>query len=1005
MQAALDLAESGYKVYLLDRSPSIGGVMAQLDKTFPTNDCAMCTMAPRLVETGRHLNIELIVNAELSELKGEAGNFEAIIRKKTGYVIEEKCTGCGMCAQNCPMEAIDTYNVGLGTRASIYVLYPQAMPLVYTIDKEKCIGCGLCAKVCGNQAVDYTLGDKLRELKVGAVILSPGFELFNPESQAEYGYGRYLNVVTSLEFERILSASGPYRGKVLRPSDGRMPKKVAFIQCIGSREKERNYCSSVCCMYATKHTIIAKEHSPGLECHVFFIDLRAFSKGFDAYYERAKEIGVKYTRCKPSSIKEVPGSKNLKLRYRSDEGEEVEEEFDMVVLSSGLQPHKDIKDLSARVGIELDEYGFCRTDKFSPLETNREGIFVCGPFSDPKDIPETVIQASGSASKAINLLAGQRGTLVTKKEYPEEIDVVGQEPRIGVFVCHCGTNIGGFVDVPAIVGYARELPNVVYAEENLYTCSTDTQEKIKQVIKEHNLNRVIVASCTPRTHEPLFQETIREAGLNPYLFEMANIRDQCSWVHMHEREKGTEKSKLLVRAAVGRARLIEPLYKQGISLNKDALIVGGGAAGMVASLDLASQGFKVNLVEKEADLGGNLRKLRHTITGEDPQEYLIKLTEEVTKNDLIEVHTGTEVTGFTGFKGNFKVTLGANGNGQKEVDAGIVIIATGGKEYEGKEYLYGEDERVMTQLELEELLFTKRDQIEKLKELVMIQCVGSRTEERPYCSRICCTEAMKNALKIKEINPEVKIYVLYRDIRTYGFREKFYREAREKGIFFLRYDQNEPPEVTSDQIPMTKSQIPMKSKGKLKVKLKEQMLKVPFVLNPDLVVLSMATVPHPDNEKLASLLKIALNQDNFFLEAHMKLRPIDFASDGIFLCGLAHYPKFIDESIAQASATVARANTILSKDSLSVGGTVSVVNEDLCAACVTCVRACPYDVPVIRDGVAYIEVAACQGCGICASVCPAGAIQLMHSRDDQILAKCDELLSLVSPEDADRVEG
>jgi heterodisulfide reductase subunit A len=979
MQAALDLAESGYKVYLLERKSSIGGVMSQLDKTFPTNDCAMCTMAPRLVEVGRHLNIELIVNAELSELKGGAGNFTATIRKKTGYVIEEKCTGCGLCAQNCPMEAIDAYNMGLAQRASVYVLYPQAMPLIYTIDKEKCIGCGLCAKVCGNQAIDYTLSDKLRELKVGAVILSPGFELFNPETQVEYGYGRLINVVTSLEFERIMSASGPYRGKILRPSDGRMPKKIAFIQCVGSREKERNYCSSVCCMYATKHTIIAKEHTPGLECHVFYIDLRAFSKGFDAYYERAKEIGVKYTRCKPSSIKEVPGSKNLKLRYRSDEGEEVEEEFDMVVLSSGLQPHKDIRELSAKVGIELDEYGFCRTGKFSPLETNREGVFVCGPFSDPKDIPETVTQASGSAAKSINLLAGRRGTLVTKKEYPPEIDVSGQEPRIGVFVCHCGTNIGGFVDVPSVVEYAKGLPDVVHAEENLYTCSTDTQEKIKQMIKEHNLNRVIVASCTPRTHEPLFQETIREAGLNPYLFEMANIRDQCSWVHMHEPEKGTEKSKALVRAAVGRARHIEPLYKHEIPLNRDALVIGGGAAGMVAALDLARQGFKVNLVEKEGELGGNLRNIYHTITGEDPQEYLKQLREEVTKSDLIEVHTATEVTGFSGFKGNFKATLSAQGEQQKEIDAGIVIVATGGKEYDGKEYLYGEDERVKTQLELEELIFTKREQIEKLKELVMIQCVGSRNEERPYCSRICCTEAIKNALKIKEINPEARIYILYRDIRTYGFRERYYREAREKGIFFLRYDENEPPEVTIN-------------KGELEVKLKEQMLKMPFVLNPDLLVLSMAILPHPDNKKLAPLLKIALNQDNFFLEAHMKLRPIDFASDGLFLCGLAHYPKFIDESIAQASATVARANTILSKDSLSVGGTVSVVDEDLCAACMTCVRACPYDVPVIRDGVAYIEVAACQGCGICAAACPAGAIQLMHYRDEQITTKCDELL-------------
>lgn len=976
IQASLDLADAGFKVYLLDKSPSIGGTMAQLDKTFPTNDCSMCILAPKLVGAGRHPNIQLITHGEIQKVSGEAGNFEVTISRRARYVNEEKCNGCGVCAQRCPIEVPNEFDEKIGVRKAIYVPFPQAVPLKYSIDEENCIKCELCQNICRAGAVDFNQKPETINLNVGAIILAPGFEEFDPRLKSGYGYGRYPNVVSSIEFERILSASGPFGGKIVRPSDGLVPRKIAFIQCVGSRDDQvgNNYCSSACCMYAIKEAVIAREHNPHLQCAIFFMDIRAYGKEFDEYYERAmKEYGVRFVRSRVSNIEERPDTRNLIVRHVVEE-KPTDEEFDLVVLSVGMKPPKNAEELAKVLDIELNKYKFCATETFSPVETSRPGIYVCGAFAAPKDIPESVAQASGAAAKAAAITASERGKLTAAKEYPPERDVSNEEPRVGVFVCHCGINIGGIVNVPEVVEYAKTLPNVVYAEHNLYTCSQDTQKTIREKIKDKGLNRVVVASCTPRTHEPLFRETVREAGLNIYLFEMANIRDQCSWVHMHEPKKATEKAKDLVRAAVAKARLLNTLPKPMVNVVPVGLIIGGGLAGMTAAIELARQGFEVHLVEKGKELGGYLRNIHYILESEDPQEKLKSIIKEASENEKIHVHLNTEVSDIKGYIGNFKTTLNENGE-KKEIDHGIIIVATGAVEYKPKEYLYGKDDRILTQHELEEKLANGHF---KAKTVVMIQCVGSRNEERPNCSRICCAQAVKNALKIKELSPETDIYVLYKDVRTYGFKEDYYRDASSKGVLFIRYDDKTKPEVSQEN-------------ERLQISFFEPVFNEWIQIEPDLLVLSVATIPNPDNKRIAEMLKVPLTHEGFFLEAHMKLRPVDFATDGVFLCGMAHSPKFIDESIAQACASAARAATVLSKKALEMEGSIANVNEDLCGGCRICEALCEYGAIEMKENSgklrSHVIEALCKGCGVCGSACPTGAINMGHFTDKQILAQ------------------
>jgi len=940
-------------------------------------------ISPKLVEVGRHINIELITCSELKSVEGEPGNFKASLVNYPRYIDPVKCTGCGDCARHCPVTAVNQYNMGLNDRRATYIEYAQAVPLAFAIDTETCIGCGLCEKMCLAKAIRYDDRERNTTLTVGSVILSAGSRGFDPSGLDYLGYGKYPNVVTSQEFERILSASGPYFGHLMRPLDREEPKSIAWLQCVGSRDTNRcgnGYCSSVCCMYAVKESMIAKEHAHGeLDCAIFNMDIRTFGKDYEKYYLRARDKeGVRFITARVHTITEVPETGDLILEYADNSGAMKQETFNMVVLSVGLQIQPGTVELAKRLNVKLNKYNFIDNDPFTPVNTSRPGIYTCGVLQGPKDIPESIAEASAAACLAGAELVEARGTEIPNVEIPEQIDVAGQRPRIGVFVCNCGINIGGIVDVPSVKDYAATLPNVVFTDDNLFTCSQDTQDIIKEKIIEHQLNRVIVASCSPKTHEQMFMETLEACGLNKYLFEMANIRNQNSWIHSKNPEEATQKAKDLVRMSVARAATLHPLHEKKIPVIKRALVIGGGVAGMNAALGLADQGFPVVLIEKEERLGGMANRLTATIEGADVGSYLEKLIEKVIAHPQIQVLTRSLIVGFSGFKGNFTTeVLVGPGMYERKIDHGVVVLATGATEYRPKEFLYGKDQRVVTQVELSKRL--KEKGAKDLNRVVMIQCVGSRNNENPNCSRICCQSAIKNALQIKKLQPDAQVFILYRDIRTYGLLEDYYTEARKLGVLFCRFDPEDPPTVES-------------SEDGIMVTFKDHVLNSDLRVSADLLALSAGMVAE-DTEELASIVKLARSAEGHFMEAHVKLRPVDMATEGVFVCGTAHSPKLLTESISQALAAASRATTFLSQPELTLSAVTAQVNADQCASCLICVRSCPYQVPRInKDGVSEIDVALCHGCGVCAAECPAKAIELNWYEDVQILSKVDALL-------------
>jgi len=904
------------------------------------------------------------------------------------YVDMDKCIACGLCAEKCPKKVDDEYDEALGKRKAIYVKYAQAVPLKYSIDAEQCIfltmgKCGNCEKVCPTGAINYEDQQKDLTLNVGSVIISSGCHPYDPGEHDVYGYTKSKNIVTSLEFERILSSAGPYEGHLVRPSDKKAPKKIAWLQCIGSRDNHlgaNGYCSSVCCTYAVKEAMLAKEHSNDpLDTAIFYMDIRTHGKDYEHFFNRGRdESGIRFVKSKITNI--VPDAETgmQLINYIDETGIRQEEKFDIVVLSVGLSIGKEAVDLAGKMDINLDHYNFVATNSFEPVKTSKPGIFVCGAFEAPKDIPSSVIESSAAAGMAGIDLMESRWSLTKAKEIPEEINVIGEAPRIGVFVCRCGTNIAGVVDVPSVVEMAKNLPYVEFVDENMFSCSQDTQDAITSIIKEKKLNRVVIAACTPKTHEGLFQETLTNAGINKYLFDMANIRNQCSWIHAKEKDKATQKAKDLVRMMTAKVALHEPLKEPTLEIDQSGLVIGGGIAGIVAARTLADQGYHTHLIEKEDKLGGQANNLYQTWQGEDIQAHLSSMITSIEQNKLIDIHLNTQISNVDGFVGSFETHVIKNGT-EETLKHGITIIATGASELNPQEHLYGDDDRVITGIELDRKILNEDEELNNTtRTAVFIQCVGSRIPERPYCSKVCCTQSIRNALKLKSINPDMKVFIIYRDMRPFGLREDLYTKARTKGIQFIKFDFEKELKVT-------------KKEDQLEIVFSDTSLRRKMQIKTDLIILASAIVPEKEN-KLAALYKITQNADGFFMEAHAKLKPVDCATDGVFLCGLAHAPKPIDESISQAQAAATRAVTLLAKKTMNVDGTIAWVDPELCSSCAVCISICPYSAPSFTiegryEGKAEINPVLCKGCGLCVASCRSGALHLRGFDNNQIFAQ------------------
>jgi heterodisulfide reductase subunit A len=940
---------------------------------------------------GRHPNIEVLTHTEVDRVEGESGNFTVTLNKKPRYITESKCTGCTTCVEYCPVKYPDQYNQEISDNKAIHVYFAQAIPLVTYID-ESCLylkekKCRICEAVCKNNAIDLNQTPEKVEVNVGAIILSSGLEPFDPKVKEEYRYGQFVNVVTSMDYERLLCATGPYQGEVLRASDMKHPHKVAWIQCVGSRRVtpgENSYCSAVCCTYTQKQVILTKEHDAEAECTVFHNDIRSYGKDFERFYERTEKLpGVRFFRSYTSIVKENPETKNVTVRYSTPDEGVKEEEFDMVVLSVGLNPPADVQGLARKFGIELNAHGFCKAIPSNPMVTTRPGIFVSGAFQGPTDIPESVYTASAAGSQCGELLDYRRGDLAKERLYPPERDVSQEEPKVGVFVCHCGANIGRIVGVPSAVEYALTLPNVVYAQEQLFSCATNSAQQISDIAKEKGLNRVVVAACSPRTLEPLFRDTMREAGINQYYLDMANIREHCSWVHAKEKEEATQKAKDIIRMSVARVCRLKPLQEFDLPVNKAALVVGGGIAGMTCALSVANQGHEVHLVEKDVDLGGTARRISHTLEGMDVQTYLRDLIGKVYRHPSIHVYTDAAITEAAGYVGNF-VTKVKSERGVTEIKHGAAVIAIGADVYKPAEYLYGDDDRVMTNLELEEQIAQGEERVMNAQSLVMIQCVGCRNEDRNYCARICCSHSVKNTLKLKEINPKMDIYILFRDMRTYGFSEDYYRDASNKDVKFIRYEPQDKPQVEA---------VVAEGRPVLRVTVTDELLGKKLAIDADVLSLAAAVIPSAGSMEISQLFKVSLGPDDWFKEAHVKLRPVEFGTDGVFLCGIAHYPKHIHEAINQAYGAAGRVLTLLSHDTVTASGSVAEVKESDCISCGACITVCTYgaiefyDSPAGRK--ARVNPVLCKGDGLCNTVCPTAAVSLKHFTDGDLICQID----------------
>ncbi|HEY40709.1 MAG TPA: CoB--CoM heterodisulfide reductase iron-sulfur subunit A family protein [Dehalococcoidia bacterium] len=988
LRAALDLAESGFRAYLVDSSPGIGGTAPQLDKWFPDNGCELCKLLPVFSRDGcsqfclrrdmAHPNVELIPNSRVEKVEGEAGNFQVTVNTVSRWVKTERCTGCGLCAEVCPVEVPDEYNDGLQMRKAIYVRSPQAIPNFYCIDRDTCTKCGKCIEVCPTNAIDLDLPDESQEVNVGAIIVSSGFHEFDAAVMGQYGLGRHANVLNNLQVERLLASGGRTTGELLRPSDGEVPKKVAFLQCVGSRDAERNYCSTACCMYALKEAILIKEKYPDTDVTIFYMDMRAFGKGYHRYYQQAQKLGVNFVHSRVSVIRENPKTKDLLLLARAEDGTDIRSEYNLVVLAAAQCPSTRAAELSEALGVDVNQWGFIQSQDWWQTRTSKEGIYVCGSAAAPADISDSVIQAGAAACEAATLLASARNQLVESEAKPEKAPASDEEAKVAVFLCQCGEEISAVVDTAQVAEFAQSLPGVVSTEEVAFLCLPETLEEVKKSVAKSRANRVIFTACAPYHYHRLLGETMHEAGIHPSLWQLVNFREQLAWVHKDNQAQATEKAKKLLAVSIDRIRHQEALKVTPMPVEQQALVIGAGVSGMTAALSLAEQGFETHLVEKSAEAGGHAAEVHYSLGNEDPQGFLNEIREKVKGNSQIHFYPETEVVEVTGRSGNFRSMLKAADDTTTEIKHGAIIVATGAEDYVPTEYQYGQSDRIITQKDLQKRLAD--GSLGEPAAVVMIQCVGSRDEEHPYCNRTCCSDAVINALKIKEDKPETEVYVLNRDVMTYAFREEYYSKAREAGVLFIRFNQDSPPEVNATDSAIT-------------IRVDDPVLPGKLEIDADLLVLSTGIVPG-DNRELAEKLSLELTDDGFFKEVDTKFRPVDTVIDGIFVCGRANAPRNLDEEIAQAQAAAQRAVNILSRKELQSGRIVSEVNARRCSFCGICVTVCPFNARWLNEDehVAVVDEALCQACGACVAACPNSAAKLRGYLDKEMLSTIEAVL-------------
>ena len=978
IQASLDLAKGGAKVVLVERAPTIGGVMAVLDKNFPTLDCSICIEAPKMSEVGLHPNIEILSPAEVLHIEGETGAFRVQVRQQTRYVTNA-CTRCGECTTVCPVVLPNEYDSGMAARKAIYTPIPQSVPGAYLIDMAHCLNdppnyipCNHCQQVCPPGTIDFLLPpETVSEREVSAIILATGYDMLDPRALKEYGYGTHPDILTALEFERLINSAGPTGGEIIRPSDGKHPENILFVLCIGSRDQRHaQHCSRFCCMYSIKHAYQALDHGI-TDVSVLYMDIRAYGKGFDGFWQRTQAQGARFIHGRPSRIADNEDGR-IKVIYEDIEAAaRRESQFDMVVLANAVIPPPGLDELAARLGIEMNADGFILSNECAGglVMTTRPGIYAAGCVSGPKDIPDSVAEGSGAAALAMRHLS--------ERNWPEppEVEPVPdiETPRVGVFVCHCGSNIAGVVDVERVAAYARTLPDVVYASNQMFSCAGNTQQEIEETIRREGITRVVIAACSPKTHESIFRDVLNRAGLNPYLLEMSNIRNMDSWVHKQDKENATIKAMDMVEMAVAKARLLTPLSVSHLEVKQTALVIGGGIAGMTAAAALAQQGFTTHLVEKSARLGGLLNHLDTIAPSGIRAADMVAAKERELKKSHVHIHLNTTIEMISGLVGDFSARLSSG----ETLRAGAVVVSTGSGTYQPHEFNNENDPCVITNLDLERMM---QSGTPSAKKITFISCVGSR-QGSAGCSRYCCTSMIHQALRLRETGAQVR--VLSKDIRTYSRNaEELYQQAMRAGVQFFRYADLPPQKALSWQ------------DGQ--VIFTDELLHQKISIDTDLLVLVSGLTPLEDN--LADQLKLSRSEDGFYMELHPKLGPAETAIQGVYLAGTTQGAKDIRESIAQALATAGKAGALLARGVIEKEPLTAHLIPELCVGCMRCVKVCPFNaIEQIRlpgkGGTVKILEAACMGCGTCAAECAVQAIEMPYFTRKQILAQVDAALA------------